>query len=170
MAGDFLMSWSFNGLPLHPLFVHVVVMLVPVASIVAILGTVWPAARRKFGIVTPILAFVAAASAAITMQAGEYLQEHVTETKLIQAHIHGAEAVPPWMIFMVAALWGQWYWFRSQAKRVAAGQAQPMSASLSRAVTWALGALVIVSAVGATTIIALVGDAGARAVWESTFH
>jgi hypothetical protein len=170
MAGDLLMSWSFNGLPLHPLFVHAVVMLVPVASIAAILGTVWPAARRKFGIVTPILAFVAAASAAITMQAGEYLQEHVTDTKLIQAHIHGAEAVPPWMIFMVAALWGQWYWFRSQAKREAAGQAPKLSASLSRATTWALAALVIVSAVGATTIIVLVGDAGARAVWESTFH
>jgi len=164
------MSWSFNGLPLHPLFVHAVVMLVPIASIAAIVGTVWPAARRKLGIVTPILAFVAAASAAVTMQAGEYLQEHVTDTKLIQAHIHGAEAVPPWMIFMVAALWGQWYWFRSQAKRKAAGQAPMLSASLSRATTWALGALVIVSAVGATTIITLVGDAGARAVWESTFH
>jgi nicotinamide riboside transporter PnuC len=74
------------------------------------------------------------------------------------------------MIFMVAALWGQWYWFRSQAKREAAGRAPAMSASRSRAVTWAIGAVVIVSAVGATTIIALVGDAGARAVWESTFH
>lgn len=164
------MSWSFNGLPLHPFFVHAVVMLVPIASIAAILGTVWPAARRKLGIVTPILTLAAAASAAFTMQAGEYLQEHVTETKLVQAHTSGAEAVPPWMIFMVVAVWGQWHWFRLQAKREAAGQAPMLSASLSRATTWALAALVIVSAVGATTIIALVGDAGAKAVWDSTFH
>ncbi|NYI41443.1 DUF2231 domain-containing protein [Demequina lutea] len=164
------MSWTFNGLPLHPLLVHAVVMLAPSASIAAILGTVWPAARRKLGIVTPILTLAAAASAAIAMQAGEYLHAHVTDTKLIDAHIHGAQAVPPWMIFMVAAVWGQWYWFRYQAKRAAAGQAPALSALLSRATTWALGALVIVASVGATTIIALVGDAGARAVWESTFH
>ena len=164
------MSWSFNGLPLHPLFVHAVVMLVPIASIAAVLGTVWPAARRKLGIVTPILTLAAAASAAFTMQAGEYLQEHVTETKLIQAHTSGAETVPPWMIFMAVAVWGQWYWYRLQAKREAAGQAPVLSASLSRATTWALATLVIVSAVGATTIIVLVGDAGAKAVWDSTFH
>ena len=57
------MSWSFNGLPLHPLFVHAVVMLIPVASIAAILGTLWPAARRKLGIVTPLLTLAAAACA-----------------------------------------------------------------------------------------------------------
>ena len=164
------MNWSFNGLPLHPLFVHAVVMLAPVASIAAIVGTVWPAARRKMGIVTPILAFVAAASAAVTMQAGEYLLAHVTETKLVQTHVNGAEAIPPWMIFMVAAVWGQWYWFRAQAKREAAGQEPLLNASLTRVTTWAIGALVIVSAVGATTIIAIVGDAGARAVWQNAIH
>ena len=164
------MNWSFNGLPLHPLFVHAVVMLAPAASIAAILGTVWPAARRKMGIVTPILTFVAAASAAVTMQAGEYLLAHVTETKLVQTHVNGAEAIPPWMIFMVAAVWGQWYWFRVQAKRSAAGQAPVLSASLSRITTWAIGTLVIVSSVGATTMIAIVGDAGARAVWQNAFH
>jgi len=164
------MSWSFNGLPLHPLFVHAVVMLIPVASIAAILGTLWPAARRKLGIVTPLLTLAAAASAAFTMQAGEYLQEHVTETKLVEAHTDGAEAVPPWVIFMVIAVWGQWYWFRLQAKRAAAGQAPMLSTPLSKATTWALAVLVIVASVGATTIIALVGDAGAKAVWDSTFH
>ena len=164
------MSWAFNGLPLHPLFVHAVVMLVPVASIAAILGTVWPAARRKLGIVTPILTLAAAASAAFAMQAGEYLKEHVTVTKLVETHTNGAEAVPPWMILMVLAVWGQWYWFRLQAKREAAGLAPTLSASLSRAATWAIAGLVLVSAAGATTIITLVGDAGAKAVWDSTFH
>jgi uncharacterized membrane protein len=164
------MIWSFNGLPLHPLLVHAVVMLAPVASIAAILGTVWPAARRKMGIVTPILTFAAAASAAVAMQAGEYLLAHVTETKLVQTHVNSAQAIPPWMIFMVAAVWGQWYWFRAQAKRAAAGQEPVLSASLTRVTTWAIGVLVIVSAIGATSIIAIVGDAGARAVWEHALH
>lgn len=164
------MSWTFNGLPLHPFFVHAVVMLVPIAAIVAIVGSVWPAARRKLGIVTPLLTLAAAASAAFTMQAGEWLEGHVDETKLVEAHTEGADAVPPWIVFMVVAVAAQWLWFRLQAKRETAGAAPMLSASLSRATTWALATLVIVSSIGATTIIAIVGDAGAKAVWDNTFH
>ena len=164
------MSWTFNGMPLHPLFVHAVVMLVPVASIAAILGSVWPAARRKMGIVTPILALAAAGSAAFTMQAGEWLEEHVDETKLLETHTDGADMVPPWIIFMVLAVVGQWLWFRVQDKRAAAGKPTILSPSLSRAATWVLAILVIVSSIGATTIITIVGDAGAKAVWDGAFH
>lgn len=164
------MSWTFNGLPLHPLFVHAVVMLVPIASIVAILGSVWPAARRKLGIVTPLLALAAAGSAAFTMQAGEWLEGHVDETKLLETHTDGADAVPPWIIFMVLAVGAQWVWFKLQDRRASAGQAPLLSAPLSLAVAWILATLVIVSAVGATTIIAIVGDAGAKAVWDGAFH
>lgn len=164
------MSWTFNGLPLHPLFVHAVVMLVPVASIAAIMGSVWPAARRKMGIVTPILALAAAGSAAFTMQAGEWLETRVDETKLLETHTDGADAVPPWIIFMVVAVVAQWLWFRIQDKRAAAGKASLLSPGLTRAATWALAILVIVSSVGATTIIAIVGDAGAKAVWDGAFN
>lgn len=164
------MSWTLNGIPLHPLFVHAVVMLVPVASIAAIVGLLWPAARRKLGIVTPLLALAAAGSAAFTMQAGEWLEERVDETALLETHTDGAEMVPPWIIFMVVAVCGQWLWFRLQAKRAAAGQEPLVSASLARVANWVLAILVMVSSIGATTIIAIVGDAGAKAVWDGAFN
>lgn|GEM_PF-3745810 len=41
---------------------------------------------------------------------------------------------------------------------------------LSRAATWVFAILVIVSSFGATTIIAIVGDAGAKAVWDGAFN
>lgn len=164
------MSWSFNGLPLHPLFVHAVVMLVPIATVAAIVGSLWPAARRKLGIVTPLLTLAAAASAAFTMQAGEWLEGQVKETPLVEAHTDGAEAVPPWIIFMVAAVVAQWLWFRLQEKTKAAGAAPRFTPAVSRAASWALATLVIVSSLGATAIIAIVGDAGARAVWDGVIH
>lgn len=164
------MNWTFNGMPLHPLFVHAVVMLVPVASIAAIVGSVWPKARRKMGIVTPILAVAAAGSAAFTMQAGEWLEAHVDETKLLETHTDGADMVPPWIIFMLVAVVGQWLWFRTQDKRAAAGKASLLSPALTRTATWIIAILVIVASLGATTIIAIVGDAGAKAVWDGAFN
>ncbi len=164
------MSWTFNGLPLHPLFVHAVVMLVPLAAVAAITGAVWPAARRKLGTITPLLTLAAAASAAFTMQAGEWLEGHVTETSLVEAHTDGAEAVPGWIIFMVASVGTQWGWYWWTTRREAAGQGLALSTSRRRVLEWLLSALVIVSSLGATIIIALVGDAGARAVWDSAIH
>ena len=40
---------TFNGLPLHILLNHFIVVLGPLTAILAILCVVWPAARRRLG-------------------------------------------------------------------------------------------------------------------------
>ena len=45
-----------GGLPLHPLIVHAVVVLLPLTVLAVLLGTFWPAARRRLGIVTALVA------------------------------------------------------------------------------------------------------------------
>ena len=50
---------EFNGLPLHILIVHAVVVGIPLAALLTVLSAVWPAARRRLGIVTPIVALFA---------------------------------------------------------------------------------------------------------------
>ena len=45
---------EFNGLPIHILLVHAVVVLVPLAALLTMLSAVWPAARRRIGIITPL--------------------------------------------------------------------------------------------------------------------
>jgi len=49
-------SFQIAGLPLHPLLVHLVVVLLPLAALATLLHAIWPAARRRLGVVTPLSA------------------------------------------------------------------------------------------------------------------
>ena len=63
------------GLPLHPLVVHAAVVLIPLASLGALIVVVSARARERFGWLTVAFA-VAAAGAAITAKlSGEALAE-----------------------------------------------------------------------------------------------
>jgi hypothetical protein len=161
------MEWTISGLPLHPLLVHATVMLVPTAAIMAILGSVWPAARRKLGIVTPIVATAAAVAVALTIQAGEALEERVTETDLVEAHTEGGEAATPWIVLLVVAAWVQWAWFAFAKKRLAEGAKAVFGATTSKVVPVVLAVLVVASAAGSAWTVYKIGEAGARAVWST---
>jgi len=54
-----LMVEEINGLPAHVLLVHAVVIVIPLAALLTVLSALWPAARRRLGIVTPIVALIA---------------------------------------------------------------------------------------------------------------
>ena len=46
---------KISGLPAHVLLVHLVIAAVPIASLVVIVCALWPAARRRVGIILPII-------------------------------------------------------------------------------------------------------------------
>src|SRR4051812_20685974 len=103
---------TFNGLPLHVLLVHAVVVGVPLAALFVVLHAVWPAARRRLGFVTPVVAGVALVFVPITTNAGEWLQDHINATgaleEKIKRHADLGETLLPLVIalFVVAvALW-----------------------------------------------------------------
>ncbi len=62
---------EFNGLPVHILLIHLVVAGIPLAALLTVLSAVWPAARRRLGVITPIVALLALISIPITTAAGE---------------------------------------------------------------------------------------------------
>jgi hypothetical protein len=64
---------EINGLPAHVLFVHFIVVLVPLTALLVILCALWPAARRRLVRPTVILTAVIAALTPITINAGEWL-------------------------------------------------------------------------------------------------
>ncbi len=70
---------TINGLPLHPLLVHLVVVLVPLSALMAIAAVCWPAARARLGgILTPLVTLVALIALPLTTSAGgESLEEQV---------------------------------------------------------------------------------------------
>lgn len=58
-----------NGVPAHVLFVHVVVVLIPLTALALVLCAVWPSVMRRFGLALPVLALVSLVSVPLTTDA-----------------------------------------------------------------------------------------------------
>lgn len=149
-------DWQINGLPLHPLLVHVVVVLLPLAALMLILGSVWPAARRKFGILTPIIALAALIAVPLTTQAGEALERQTEPSALLEQHTELDDHLLPWAgaLFLIAL--AQWLWLRRPPRPDSSGGIcrRPLVAAV-------LAIAAIGVFVGATVDVVRVGDSGA---------
>ncbi|PTT16233.1 hypothetical protein DBR36_13345 [Microbacterium sp. HMWF026] len=159
--------WQIAGLPAHPLLVHAVVVLVPLAALMVVLGSVWPAARRRLGILTPIVALVALIFVPLAKEAGEALERQVPESAVLERHTELGDQLLPWAIglFVVAA--GQWVWFRVRDRRAPRSAERPTTPGRSRVLTLIIAVVAIAVSVGTTVSVVQVGDSGARAVWSS---
>lgn len=157
------MDWQFNGLPLHILIVHFTVIVIPLAALCTVLAAAWPAARRRLGIVTPVVALTALASVPIASEAGEWLEERVAETQLVELHIEIAEVLLPWAIALFVVGLAQWAWYRFAVPNRSAGGP---SRTMRRVVTVALAVAVATAAVGSSVAVFVVGESGAKASWD----
>ncbi|CAN5254596.1 hypothetical protein BH11ACT2_BH11ACT2_13680 [soil metagenome] len=155
-----MISWTIAGLPLHPLIVHFVAVAVPLSVLCIVLTAAWPAARRRLGIVTPIIALAALVAVPLATQAGEALERQVDRSAAVQAHTRIGDTLLPWAaaVFLVALV--QWAWYRFGPERVTARTARVV-------ITVVLAVAVAASAVGAIITVVRIGDSGARAVWTS---
>lgn len=155
---------EFNGLPAHPLLVHFVVVLLPLAAICALLGVLWPAARRKLGVITPILALIALIFVPLTTSAGEALEKKVPPGPLVEKHAALGDQALIWAapLFVFAALWWALHtrWMESKL----AGLDRPVRIGVNVVVALVL----LVFAVGSIVMVIRIGESGARAVWDST--
>ncbi|MCU1571458.1 MAG: hypothetical protein JWR33_2199 [Naasia sp.] len=152
---------TFAGLPLHVLLVHAVVVGVPLASLAVMLHALWPAARRRLGIVTPLAGLLLVALVPVTVQAGQKLEPRVPATQLLNQHIALGDTLLPWVIGLFAIGVLEWVWFRFR-DRVPALSAPPVRL----AITVVVAVVAVAVAVGSTVDVVLIGDAGARAVWH----
>jgi hypothetical protein len=162
-------DWQFAGLPLHVLLVHFVVIVVPLAALCTLLTAAWPAARRRLGVVTPLIALAALVSVPVTTEAGEWLLARVASTPLIQAHAAIGKSLLPWAFatFVVAA--AQWVWFRFFAAGDGRYRRLVAHRGLRLAITIALAVAVLVLAVGSVVTVVQIGESGARAIWTGSF-
>lgn len=153
-------AFEITGLPMHPLLVHAVVILTPLTALALVLGTLWPAARRRLGIVTTLAALLLVALVPVTVAAGEALRDVVGRQPAVDAHEGYGRMLLPWVIAMLVVAAAQWAWFRWGARE--AGDAPRRGA---RAVPAVLGVLAVAVAAGTTVMVVIIGDSGARAVW-----
>lgn len=157
-------DFEVNGLPVHVLVVHAVVVFVPLAALSVVTAAAWPAARRRLGLLPLATATVTLVLVPVATAAGEWLKARLPPAPLIEQHAALGDDLLPWSIsvfLLAAALW--------LFDRFRLGLAERIPAGLLRAIPWALLALSVAAAVGSVVTVVLIGESGARAVWQGTY-
>ena len=164
---------QINGLPAHVLIVHFVVVGIPLAAVLLVAAALWPAARRRLGVATPVIALLTLISVPLATHAGEWLQHRVGRDPLVQRHAELGDTLLPWTagLFVVAA--AVWALDRVTARRpvlVGAGgrdaaddPGSPLTGTPARVV---LAVLALVVAVGSVVQVYRIGDSGSKAAWH----
>ena len=140
------------GLPTHAIVVHATVVLLPLAALAVLLHAFWPVARRRLGIVTPVLAGVALVLVPLSTHSGESLERSVGHNPLVERHAELADGMLPWAIGLFVVAVGLWLVDRSRER--------------PRWVPIVAGVLAVVAVVGTVQLIVRVGHAGAQATWD----
>ncbi|MFJ8358175.1 DUF2231 domain-containing protein [Streptomyces sp. NPDC093984] len=153
-----------NGLPAHVLFVHFVVVLVPLSALALVVSALWPRAARRLGLILPVLAFVTLVTVPLTSHAGEWLERHVDSDPLVRKHAELGDGLLPWALGLFLLATAVWWTARTPAPQGAA--AGPRGGAVVRV---AAAALSLVVAVGAVVDVYRIGDSGAKAAWHDAF-
>ncbi len=168
---------TINGVPAHVLWVHAVVVLVPLSALVLVVCAAWPAVMRRVGVVLPLLALVALVSVPLATDAGEWLQERVPETAAVERHTEMGGDLLPWSVGVFALAGVLWVLHRGFLRRFARAGAEhggtwadwlSLTAVAVRVVAVRVVAVVLALVVGVGAVVEVyrIGDSGAKAVWQ----
>lgn len=136
------------GLPVHPLVIHFVVVIVPLAALGLIVAALNTAFRRRFGFTLVLLLVVSVPLSFVAKESGQALSERVGIT---ERHQSLGDIFPLWVsVLAVAAV----VWFLI-ARRDGLDALRKI-----------MGAVVIALSIGVTALAFLVGHSGAEATWS----
>ncbi|MCO7241026.1 MULTISPECIES: DUF2231 domain-containing protein [unclassified Aeromicrobium] len=141
---------TFNGLPLHPLVVHAVVVLLPLSVVGAIVVALRPAWRQTYGWLVASLLVVATALTPVATSSGEALEKRVGDP--------GRHA----------ELGDQLIWFEIALLVVLVAMLVLHRRGVVSAAARGVAVLVLIASVAAAVQVYRVGDSGAKAVWGDT--
>jgi len=154
---------EINGVPLHPLVIHAVVVLVPMAALAAVALAVprwrwlarWPALLLTLG---------ATASAFVATRTGEDLMEsRGLESPLVETHEEWGERlmIAMWIFAVIVVVA---FLVLPHVTRLSGGKdREAMVAALEKP----LMVLLPLAAVAVLVLVVITGDAGAKAVWQA---
>jgi uncharacterized membrane protein len=151
------MPESVNGLPLHALVVHFVVVLLPLAVAGAVVIALWPAARQRFGWLVVAVAAVATALVPVATTSGEKFELHMPEDELIERHQELGDLMLYFAIPLLVTV---------LALMVVHTIGQRQEVSWTKLAIVVVAVLTIGSAVAAGIHVYRVGEAGSRSAWE----
>ena len=156
---------TVDGLPVHPLVVHAVVVLLPLAVLGTILVAVLPRWRVRYGGLNALVAVVGTALCPVATSSGENLERRVGDPG---AHAELGDQLV-WFALPVALLAIALWWMQRRHRDAAtdAPGATGARGGAPRAVRGlgVVAVLSVVAAVAAGVQVYRVGDSGAEAVW-----
>src|SRR3954452_12981437 len=154
---------DFLGLPAHPLFAHIPVVLIPLCALGVVLMC-WPKLRDRIGWFVVGLLVIAGVATQLTIMAGKDLEEYVRESKLLEDHTHMGENIRPWLLLMFLCVLGVMILDRVRATRATA----PAGRDSWRLATTVLLALGLVFSAMSVYWIYEIGHSGSKSVWHGT--
>lgn len=149
---------TIAGLPVHPLVVHVVVVLLPLAAAGLIAIIAIPRWRGPFGWLTMGGLTAGALAAWAAASSGEALAERVGEP---ERHADLGETL---QIVALALLAAGWIWFLLERRNAARGDGSRHMLGSGLQIFASIAVLAL--ALGTLGLTVLVGHSGAQAVWE----
>ncbi|MET1073178.1 MAG: DUF2231 domain-containing protein [Umezawaea sp.] len=159
---------TLDGIPAHPLLVHAVVVLLPLAAVGAIALAVRPQWRRKYS--WPVLGLTVAGVGAVPLaqKAGEQLQKKLEnlDNPLIAKHADlGNDLLPFALGFLVAVVLLVVAGRLADRERTAAAESPDVPKTWRR-IAIAMSVLVVLAGVASTVETVRIGHSGATAVWD----
>lgn len=145
-----------SGLPAHALFVHFIVVLVPLTALLEIICAMWCAARRRLVWLVLVLAAVTTVLAPITINAGEWLLSlRKQPSPILREHAGRGESMIYFCValLVVATLLAVMHVLESRSDR-----RRPAAKILVSIITLAVATSSMVQ-------VYRVGDAGSQSVW-----
>lgn len=158
---------EINGVPLHPLVIHAVVVFVPLAALSAILFAVVPRWRWLFRWPTAVLAAGAVVFTRLAVITGNDLKDEKNFGgalgEKVQTHMDWATRLE-WSVWVFAVIAVLAVWVLPHATPLVGRE--PRVSPMDSLVVAATGLLPIAAAV-VLVLAVITGDAGAKAVWQT---
>jgi hypothetical protein len=173
----------YGGLPAHPLFLHVPVILIPVAGLAALALAARPSWWLRHGVWVTFVAVIALGALNLTMGAGKALRSDLGVPiagfggaggpgELIARHEHAADLLRIFTILFTAVLIVSLALFRTEASVTGIGFVDGMVVRVR-----SLPAVLVLARVAMAVLAGLclyfvfhTGDLGAKAVWQGRIH
>lgn len=150
------MPSDIGGIPIHPLVVHAVVVLLPLAALGVFLLAVVPRWRKTFAPLVLGITLVATVFVPVATQSGEQLEEAVGDSELVEEHAEVGELVIWFALALLVVSIALWW----------LGRQERAGRGVGRGLSVAVSVLAVVVAAAASVQIVLVGHSGAESVWS----
>ncbi|GAA5131960.1 DUF2231 domain-containing protein [Pseudonocardia adelaidensis] len=159
--------WVIDGIPLHPLVVHAVVVLLPLAAVGAVVIAVRRSWRRSLGIPVLLVALAGVAAVPMATTTGSQLYAALGgQNPLIDIHMQRAAWVLPVALAFLVLLGGAVLTELAIVRAEVGAHAARAATATRYHVATGLSALAALTGIAVVVVVVLVGHAGSTAAWQ----